>query len=128
MANYTQFKNALAERITQDDIEVETEELDEGQELSQAQINRLNKANRDLVDYIFKGVAPEVITDLLKEGVEADGKAAVPYGFGKVSLAWKEARKGRNPQTGEEIDIPARWGSRVTATGDLKEAVSNLQS
>lgn len=128
MASYTDFKNRLAQRLTKDDIEIESEELEEGQELSQTQINRFNKANREMVDYLFKSVAPEVIGDMLKEGVEDGGKAAVPFGFGKVSLSWREARKGRNPQTGEEIDIAAKWGSRVAAQGDLKAAVDGLQS
>lgn len=35
----------------------------------------------------------------------------------------RAARKGRNPQTGEEIDIPAGFGAKISAGSKLKDAV-----
>jgi len=43
----------------------------------------------------------EVIVDEVVKGEE------VPFYFGKFKKKHSEARKGRNPATGEEIDIPA---------------------
>lgn len=44
-------------------------------------------------------------------------------GFGKFTTSDRKARKGRNPQTGEEIDIPARTVPKFKAGKNLKEAV-----
>ena len=44
-------------------------------------------------------------------------------GFGKFTTSERKARKGRNPQTGEEIDIPARTVPKFKAGKNLKEAV-----
>jgi len=45
----------------------------------------------------------EVITDALQKGE----KIAIP-GFGIFSVKERAARKGRNPRTGDIIEIPAR--------------------
>lgn len=42
----------------------------------------------------------------LETGLKQDGEAALP-GLGKLKVKARAARKGRNPQTGEAIDIPA---------------------
>ena len=44
-------------------------------------------------------------------------------GFGKFTTSDRKARKGRNPQTGEEIQIPARTVPKFKAGKNLKEAV-----
>jgi len=44
-------------------------------------------------------------------------------GFGTFSLAKRPKRKGRNPQTGESITIPARKVPRFTPGKALKETV-----
>jgi DNA-binding protein HU-beta len=44
-------------------------------------------------------------------------------GFGTFSVAKRKARKGRNPQTGAEIKIPARKVPKFTAGSELKKAV-----
>lgn len=44
-------------------------------------------------------------------------------GFGTFKTAERKARKGRNPQTGEEIDIPARNVPKFVAGKALKDAV-----
>ena len=58
---------------------------------------------------ITKAQAEKAMDGLLesvKEGLK-DGGKVVFTGFGTFSLASREARKGRNPKTGEVIDIPA---------------------
>jgi DNA-binding protein HU-beta len=45
-------------------------------------------------------------------------------GFGTFVTAAREASKGRNPRTGEEIDIPASISVRFKAGKTLKDAVN----
>ena len=45
-------------------------------------------------------------------------------GFGTLATAEREASKGRNPRTGEEIDIPASTSVRFKAGKTLKDAVN----
>ncbi len=52
------------------------------------------------------------------------GKETVTLvGFGTFKIAERKARKGRNPQTGQEIDIPARNVPKFVAGKALKDAV-----
>jgi len=44
-------------------------------------------------------------------------------GFGTFKVAERKARKGRNPQTGEEIYIAASKVPKFVAAKALKEAV-----
>jgi DNA-binding protein HU-beta len=46
-------------------------------------------------------------------------------GFGSFALAERKATKGRNPRTGEEIDIPASTSVRFKPGKGLKDAVSS---
>ena len=57
----------------------------------------------------------KVTTDLLKAG----DKITLP-GFGTFSVAARAARKGRNPQTGAEIEIAASKSGVFKAGKDLK--------
>jgi len=38
-----------------------------------------------------------------------DGEETQIYGFGKFGVRWWKGRTGRDPQTGEEIEIDGRW-------------------
>ena len=59
------------------------------------------------------------ITDTLKKG-----ESVQIVGFGTFEVAKREARKGRNPQTGKEIKIKARKVPRFRAGKNLKAAVN----
>lgn len=61
----------------------------------------------------------EGITEALKE---KDGKIAL-IGFGTFSKVHREARTGRNPQTGEAIKIAARNVVKFTPGKKLKESI-----
>jgi integration host factor subunit alpha len=56
------------------------------------------KESADIVDLVF---------DLLKETLERGDKIKIS-GFGNFVVREKRPRKGRNPQTGDEIQITAR--------------------
>jgi DNA-binding protein HU-beta len=51
-----------------------------------------------------------------------DGKVTI-VGFGTFSKIRRKARKGRNPQTGEEIKIKARNAVKFKAGKALKDAI-----
>ena len=42
-------------------------------------------------------------------------------GFLKFEQTFRKARKGRNPQTGQEIDVPASNAAKVSAGAKLKK-------
>ena len=44
-------------------------------------------------------------------------------GLGAFSRVKRKARTGRNPQTGEDIKIPAKWAPVFKAGSQLKETV-----
>lgn len=56
----------------------------------------------------------EAVTKTLKAG----GKVTL-VGFGTFVISKRKARKGRNPQTGEEISIKARRVARFKAGKEL---------
>jgi DNA-binding protein HU-beta len=51
--------------------------------------------------------AIDAIMDVTKAELKKDGKIAL-VGFGTMSVAKREARKGRNPKTGKTINIKAK--------------------
>ncbi|ADL12592.1 HU family DNA-binding protein [Acetohalobium arabaticum] len=68
----------------------------------------------------------EVVTETLQEEAnkDEDERDKVQLiGFGSFEVRDRSARKGRNPQTGEEIEIPARKVPAFKAGKGLKEAV-----
>ena len=65
----------------------------------------------------------EVVTKYLAKAKEEDEGISIP-GLGKFKAKKRAARTGRNPQTGEEIKIPARKVPTFSASKALKEAVA----
>jgi DNA-binding protein HU-beta len=60
----------------------------------------------------------DTVEDALKRGSEVSFS-----GFGKFSVSQRSAREGRNPATGERIQIAASRVPRFTAGASLKKAV-----
>ncbi len=60
----------------------------------------------------------ETLTGLLRKGEKIN-----ITGLGIFKVADRKAREGRNPRTGETIQIPASKKLRFTASKVLKEAV-----
>ncbi|UCD77909.1 MAG: HU family DNA-binding protein [Desulfobacterales bacterium] len=78
-----------------------------------AKVVGTKKEAQSAVDCIFSS-----ITSALKKG-----DAVTLVGFGTFKVTKRKARKGRNPQTGEEIKIKASKAPKFTAGKALKEAV-----
>lgn len=53
----------------------------------------------------------------------AKGEKVQLFGFGNFEVRDRAARKGRNPQTGEEMDIPASKAPAFKPATALKNAV-----
>ena len=68
--------------------------------------------------------AVEALFDVVTETL-ADGERVQVIGFGSFEVRDRAARKGRNPQTGEEIEIPATKVPAFKAGKGLKDAVKN---
>jgi DNA-binding protein HU-beta len=66
--------------------------------------------------------AVEAVFDSITETL-ANGEKVQVIGFGNFEVRDRAARKGRNPQTGEEIQIPASKVPAFKAGKALKEAV-----
>ncbi len=60
--------------------------------------------------------------DAVKEALAAGEKVSL-VGFGTFEVVERAERKGRNPQTGEEITIPATKAPKFRPGKGLKEAV-----
>ena len=84
-------------------------------ELSKAAAGRV-------VDAIF-----DASSGAIAEAVQAGKQVTIP-GFGKFRSKERSARKGRNPQTGAEIDIPASTVVSFTPGKGLKDTVGQKSS
>ncbi|RJR30855.1 HU family DNA-binding protein [Candidatus Parcubacteria bacterium] len=80
--------------------------LAEGSELSKKQIEALL----------------EKMVDLAYKQVKTNGEFVVP-GIGKLVKVNRKARQGRNPATGETIQIPAKTVVKFRVAKAAKEAV-----
>jgi DNA-binding protein HU-beta len=67
----------------------------------------------ELVDFLLDNM-----TDALKRGEKVNIS-----GFGTFTVSVRKARTGRNPKSGEPIDIPASRSAKFKAGKTLKEAL-----
>lgn len=62
--------------------------------------------------------ALEAMVDVAKAEMKNDGKIAL-VGFGTLAVSERPARKGHNPKTGENIEIPAKKVVKFKPAADL---------
>lgn len=67
--------------------------------------------------------ALDAVIECVREAL-AQGDSVTFTGFGSFKVVERAARKGRNPHTGEEIDIPAGKVVKFTPGKVLKSAVN----
>jgi DNA-binding protein HU-beta len=67
----------------------------------------------ELIDFLLENV-----TVALKQGEKVNIS-----GFGTFTVSARKARTGRNPKTGEPIEIPASRSAKFKAGKTLKEAL-----
>lgn len=66
--------------------------------------------------------AIDSITSTISDSL-ASGEKVTLVGFGSFKVRQRKARRGRNPQTGREIQIPAKEVPKFDPGKNLKEAV-----
>lgn len=88
-------------------------------------INALHERMKDMSP-ITKGEAELAVgatLDIITDELAAGNKVSL-IGFGTFEPTTHTARTGRNPRTGEAIEIPASKGVKFKAGKTLKEAVN----
>jgi DNA-binding protein HU-beta len=90
----------------------------------------MNKA--DLVNAIAKetglskvksGEALDAFVTAVSESLKNGDKVTL-VGFGTFTTSQREARKGRNPKTGEVINIPSKRVAKFKAGSELTKSVN----
>lgn len=89
-------KTSKPKSVRSVDMKVETLKKGELVKIIAGQTGLTQKASEEVLAAVLKG-----IQDAVKDGK----KVSIPS-FGVFSAKVRSARKGRNPQTGEEIQIP----------------------
>lgn len=79
-----------------------------------AEVLSTKKEAQEAVDCVF---------DTIKAALKKN-EAVQVVGFGSFKVSKRDARKGRNPQTGEEIQIAARMVPKFVPGKALKDAVN----
>ncbi len=73
------------------------------------------KNAKEMLDIVLEGIT---------QGIEQDRKVAL-LGFGNFTLVERAARAGRNPMTGEALDIPAKVVVKFKPSANLKNVVAD---
>ena len=68
--------------------------------------------------------ALDVLGDIAQAHLKKSGAELTLPGIGKLKAVAKPARTGRNPATGEEIEIAAKTTVKFVAAKALKDAVA----
>lgn len=92
---------------------------------------QMNKA--DLVNEIAgktgltKTKTSEVVDSIVEsiQGALSKGDKVTLVGFGTFDTITRKARKGRNPKTGAELDIPSKRAARFKAGAGLSNVVNS---
>lgn len=85
-------------------------------EFLQAITDKTGVARKDVAT-VFEGMS-----DIIAETLKKDEKISLA-GFGNWEIKNKAARKGRNPATGDIIDIPAKRVPYFRPSANLKESI-----
>lgn len=82
------------------------------------EISKDTKISQNQVRKLLLGTS-----EIANIGLKED-KSVNLNGFGKFSVKWRKARSGRNPQTGETIEIPAHNLVTFSPGGKLKDYIN----
>ncbi len=80
----------------------------------EGQNNMTNSEAKAVVDSVFEAIETALVA----------GEEVSILGFGKFEVRERAARKGKNPRTGEEIDIASSKLPVFSAGKKLKDAVN----
>jgi integration host factor subunit beta len=71
------------------------------------------------------GTIVEIILDSIVKALR-DGERVELRGFGTFATRRRRARRGRNPKTGEEINVPPKTIATFRPSKELKEQIQDL--
>ncbi len=63
-----------------------------------------------------------VILDAITTSLINGGRAEI-RGFGSFSLSYRQPRIGRNPRSGDRVEVPAKWTPHFKAGLELRQRV-----
>lgn len=87
----------------------------------------INEISARTSDAYAKTTIDTVLTalgDIAQAQLTKPGAELTLPGIGKLKAVHKESRPGRNPKTGEAMEIPARTSVKFVAGKALKDAVA----
>lgn len=90
--------------------------------MNKAELVELMAAKADTTQKVATALLNAFI-DSITQAV-ADGEKVTLVGFGSFEARERKAREGRNPKTGEAMDIPATVVPAFSAGKQFKDAVS----
>ncbi|AWN17555.1 integration host factor subunit beta [Salinisphaera sp. LB1] len=91
-------------------------------ELIERLVDRQAHMTQRDVELAVKLLLDDVIEEL------AEGGRVEIRGFGSFSVHHRPARRGRNPKTGEAVDIPRKYVPHFKPGKELRERVNKPQS
>lgn len=65
------------------------------------------------------------ILDAVGHALSSGGRVEI-RGFGSFSLNYRPPRIGRNPKTGERVDVPGKYSPHFKAGKELRELVDGV--
>lgn len=69
----------------------------------------------------------EALLETIKSTLES-GESVMISGFGKFAVKEKRTRRGRNPQTGDDLMLDARRVVKFQCSGALREKINGSNS
>lgn len=82
--------------------------------LAEKGITKTKKEGKAIIEGVFEVIAQELV----------NGEEIAITGFGKFATRIAEARVGRNPKTGEAVDIPSRRVFKFIPSKQLKDSLN----
>ncbi|MFV0370224.1 MAG: integration host factor subunit beta [Azonexus sp.] len=67
-------------------------------------------------------LAVKMILDAMSDALVRGDRIEI-RGFGSFALNYRPPRLGRNPKSGEKVDVPAKWVPHFKAGKELRERV-----
>ena len=93
-----------------------------------------NQMIKDLADEfhgakVTKEVVRQMVDEVQNRTTEAvkNGEEVSFFGFGTFRRAYRAPRTARNLQTGEPIDVPAKYAVNFKASSTLKKEVESVK-
>lgn len=66
----------------------------------------------------------DVILEAITRSVVADSRVEI-RGFGSFSLSYRQPRVGRNPKSGEAVQVPGKYVPHFKAGKEMREGVNS---